>query len=75
MQSVPQHEHPELEVRMPPNGGRLAVLEERTRNIQDQLSGVVTKEEFAPVKMVIYGMVGMILVGVIGGLLTLVLVK
>lgn len=35
----------------------------------------VTKEEFAPVKTLVYGMVGLILVAVIGALLTLVIRK
>lgn len=35
----------------------------------------VTKEEFAPVKTLVYGMVGLILTAVVGALITLVIRK
>ena len=44
--------------------------------IKHQLeSEYITKAEFAPIQKIVYGMVGLILVGVIGALLTLVLRK
>lgn len=51
----------------------MARLDERTEQMSQRMNQLVTRDEFAPVKMVIYGMVGIILVGVITGLLTLVL--
>lgn len=59
-----------------PNGSSLGRLEERQANTQRELHEVrqvmVTKAEFAPVRAVIYGMVGTILVAVIGALLAIV---
>ena len=44
--------------------------------IKHQLeSEYITKAEFAPIQKIVYGMVGLILVGVIGALITLVLRK
>jgi len=38
-------------------------------------SNYVTKDQFAPVQKIVYGMVGLILVTVVGALLTLVIIK
>jgi hypothetical protein len=38
-------------------------------------SHYVTKEEFAPIKNLVYGLVGLILIAVMGGLMSLVLRK
>ncbi len=42
MTPAPPHEHPEIEARLPPNGGRLAVVEERTANLQSSIREVKT---------------------------------
>jgi hypothetical protein len=38
-------------------------------------TGYVSKEEFEPIKRIVYGLVGLILVAVVGALLSLVVVK
>ena len=58
----------------------LARLDERTgtilikvNDLQSQLTGdYVTKQEFLPVRNVVYGLVGLILMSVVGALLLLV---
>lgn len=37
--------------------------------------GYVTKDEFDPIKKIVYGLVGLILIAVVGALLSLVVVK
>ena len=62
-------------------GKLLAVLDERTKAIQQSVKDIqaqlansyVTRQEFEPVKRIVYGMVGVILVTVVGALLVLVL--
>lgn len=57
----------------------LARIDERTKRLEDDFSSIriqlsskfVTKEEFVPVKNIVYGMVGLILVAVLSGLVTL----
>ena len=65
-----------LRTHIHPNGSSLGRLEERQASTQRELSEVrqvmVTKAEFAPVRAVIYGMVGTILLAVIGALLAIV---
>ena len=46
------------------------------QGLKEQLnSGYVRKEEFEPIKRLVYGMVGLILTGVLGTLLALALKK
>ncbi len=63
--------------------GMLARIDERTTAILSRLDHIdrrldedfVTSEEFAPVKKVVYGLVGLILTAVAGGLVGLVVLK
>ena len=65
------------------NGRLLAVLDERTKEIQKALASIqitveakyVTKDEFGPVRMLVYGLAGTVLSGVLVGIMTLVLRK
>lgn len=41
----------------------------------EQIAGKVTKNEFAPVRNIVYGMVSLILIAVVGGLLSLVVMN
>ncbi|MFA6006932.1 MAG: hypothetical protein WC764_04395 [Candidatus Paceibacterota bacterium] len=50
----------------------LVRIDEKLKAVIDNY---VTKKEFAPVKIIVYGMVGIILTSVMGGLITLVVVK
>lgn len=50
-------------------------IDERTKNWEQTLKTFVTTKEFFPVKSLVYGLVGLILVGVIGGILSLILHK
>ncbi len=46
------------------------------KEIKDALKGTyVTQDQFAPVKTIVYGLVGIILVSVVGALLTLIINK
>jgi hypothetical protein len=61
------------------NEERLATIEERTKSIlydikeikHDMDNRYVSKEEFEPIKMLVYGLVGMIMSSVIMGLILL----
>ena len=53
------------------DGYVLATIE----NINDKLKTFITKDEFAPVKIIAYGLAGSILMGVVGALLSLVIYK
>lgn len=46
---------------------RLARIETKLDEIKQHY---VTKEEFKPVRLVVYGFVGLVLTGVLGGILT-----
>jgi hypothetical protein len=49
-------------------------MQANIREIKDVLRGYyVTQDQFGPVRTVVYGLVGVIMIGVIGGLLALVL--
>lgn len=60
----------------------LARIDERTKSLQDDMSSVkatlsnnyITRAEFDPVKRVVYGGVGLVLVAVLGALIALVVV-
>jgi hypothetical protein len=46
---------------------------ERQRNAEEAHRSFVSKEEFTPVKLLVYGFAGLVLIAFIGGLITLVL--
>lgn len=53
---------------------KLDYIQRDIKDIKDSLkSDYVKKDEFLPVKNIVYGMVGMILVAVVGALITLVI--
>lgn len=62
---------------------KLAVIQNDLTYIKDKLNAVdtkvsshyVSKEEFGPIKNLVYGLVGLILVAVVGALLSLVVMK
>lgn len=55
-------------------GRDIIYIKDKLTNIETQVgSQYVTKEEFGPIKRVVYGMVGLMLVAVVGALLALVL--
>ena len=66
---------------------KLAVMSEKMKNIENDISEIklginelikkmdekfVTKNEFTPIKQIVYGFVGLIVVAVIGALISLV---
>ncbi len=50
-----------------------AVLTEKVEAIRLSIEKLVTRLEFAPIKLIVYGLVGSILAGVIAGLLATIL--
>jgi chaperonin cofactor prefoldin len=60
---------------------KLAVIQNDMQYLKEKLdkvdtklsSSYITKEEFEPIKRIVYGMVGLILVAVVGALVSLVL--
>ena len=52
---------------------RIERLEAEIRAYRDQATSYVRKEEFQPVRMIVYGMVGIILLSFIGAIVALVL--
>jgi len=51
-------------------------IKDKVDNIEDKLeSNYITREEFAPVKLIVYCMVGLILTSVILALLALIITK
>lgn len=62
---------------------QIAVIEERTRNIDNKITSIsskiendyVVKQEFEPVKKLVYGLVSLILVAVVGALIGLVVYR
>lgn len=71
------------EAQKPTNGALLVRLDERTQTIVKELdsmnrrmeSGLVTRAEFAPVRNLVYGATGLILLAVVGAMVALVLQK
>ncbi len=65
----------------PTNGALLARIDERTQNTADDVAEInrkldkkyVTKDQFEPVKKVVYGLVGAALLSVAAGVLALVI--
>lgn len=55
-------------------GRDIVYIKDKLDNIEDQVgSSYVTKDEFEPIKRVVYSLVGLALTGVVGGLIALVL--
>lgn len=62
---------------------QVAVIAERTINIAKDVSDIkstltqdyVTQDQFEPVKKIVYGLVGLILVAVVGAVLALITVR
>jgi len=55
-------------------GQKVTTIESTVQNIQEKLEGhYVTKEEFDPIKKVVYGMVTLILTSVLAALLAFIL--
>ena len=48
-------------------------IKEIKENVKSDKEKYITKEEFAPVKSIAYGVVGLILTGVVGALMVLIL--
>jgi hypothetical protein len=68
---------------MPSEETKLAVIESHINYMRNDIhdikmnvqQGYVTKDEFEPIKRIVYGLVGLILVAVVGALLSLVVIK
>jgi len=53
---------------------KLAHVDRRIDGLTDELAGKVGHHEFKPVRIIAFGLVGLILTGVVGALLKLVLI-
>jgi hemoglobin-like flavoprotein len=53
----------------------IAALAERIEHMQETIDKLVTRHEFDPVKMLVYGLVGSVLAGAVGALLSKIFVK
>lgn len=51
---------------------KLTRLETELKNLTKKTETFVTKDEFAPIQRLVYGVVGVILVAVVGGIIALV---
>jgi NAD(P)H-hydrate repair Nnr-like enzyme with NAD(P)H-hydrate dehydratase domain len=49
----------------------IAVLKSKLDHVEEEVTKLVTRLEFTPVKLLVYGGTGLLLSGIIGGLLTL----
>lgn len=60
-----------------PNGNTLSRIDERLKALHEDVKDIkdnfVRKEEFWPVRTVVYGLVGLVLIGVVGALIALVI--
>lgn len=66
----------DLSVQIAVIGQKVTTIEESVRNIESKLEGhYVTKEEFDPVKRIVYGIVTLMLTAVIVALLAVVIRK
>lgn len=55
---------------------KVEAIEQSVQNIEEKLEGhYVTKEEFDPIKRLVYGVVGLILTSVVVAVLTIVIKK
>ena len=55
--------------------GKIQLIENDQRYMKERLDTLVSRLEFTPVKMLVYGMTSIILTGVVGALVALVLTK
>lgn len=53
----------------------IALIKHKLEVIDERLTGLITRIEFTPIKLIVYGLCASILTGVIGALLTKVLTK
>ncbi len=53
----------------PEDSELLARIDERTKAMAERMDDFVTKSEFAPVRSIVFGMVGAVLLAVLGALL------
>jgi hypothetical protein len=53
----------------------IATIKAEVHAMKTLVATLVTRVEFTPVKLIVYGLVGSILAGVVGALLSLVLIK
>lgn len=53
----------------------VATIKAELKHLQDQIATLVTRPEFTPVKLIVYSLVGSIFTGVLGALLSRVLIK
>lgn len=56
-------------------GGKIQIMENDQRYMRERLDTLVSRLEFTPIKMLVYGMTSIILTGVVGALVALVLIK
>lgn len=54
---------------------KVAVLEERLRQVEARLEKAASKESIAPLQKLVYGMVSAVLLAVLGGIIALVIPK
>ena len=54
---------------------KVETMTKKLEELEDEIQSLVTRVEFTPVKLIAYGMVGMILSTVVAQLLTLVIAK
>lgn len=54
---------------------KVETMTKKLEELEDEIRSLVTRVEFTPVKLIAYGMVGMILSTVVAQLLTLVIAK
>ena len=54
---------------------KVILIESEQKHMLEKIDTLVSKLEFTPVKLLVYGMTGIILAGVIGALLTLIIRK
>lgn len=52
--------------------GSLPVLAERVRTLETIIPTLVTKDEYSPVRLLVYGMTALMLSGLVGAMVTLV---
>lgn len=51
----------------------LVRMEERLENVENIITGLVTKIEFAPVKLIVFGLVSILLSSIIGAIVATVI--
>lgn len=55
--------------------GKIQALELQFEALKSIVATLVTRPEFTPVKLIVYGMVGSILAGVVGAILSKILIQ